>query len=98
MRDLVVDTSRIERQRAEAKPWMRADPRAGERLANGSTMGTMASADATSLHQRFDAVSDLAAHGMSDTTPHDDAYLGPGFHPAMAARQRSRSGAINAET
>ena len=76
---LVVDTSRIERQRAEAKPWMRADPRAGERLANGSTMGTMASADATSLHQRFDAVSDLAAHGMSDTTPHDDAYLGPGL-------------------
>jgi len=94
VRDLVVDTSRIERQRAEAKPWMRADPRAGERLANGSTMGTMASADATSLHQRFDAVSDLAAHGMSDTTPHDDAYLGPGLLTRLWQRASDpRSGA-----
>lgn len=79
VRDLVVDTSRLERKRSEAKPWMRADPRAGERLSNGSTMGTMNSAEATSLHCRFDAVSDLAAHGMSDTTPFDDAYLGPGL-------------------
>ncbi|DAC17412.1 MAG: hypothetical protein CBD01_008240 [Euryarchaeota archaeon TMED141] len=79
IRDLVVDTSRLERQRAEAKPWMRADPRAGERLSNGSTMGTMAAGDATDLHRRFDAVSDLAAHGMSDSTPHDGAYLGPGL-------------------
>ena len=78
VRDLVVDTSRLERKRSEAKPWMRADPRSGERLSNGSTMGTMNSAEATSLHSRFDAVSDLAAHGMSDTTPFDDTYVGPG--------------------
>ncbi|MBD40204.1 MAG: hypothetical protein CMB11_07510 [Euryarchaeota archaeon] len=78
VRDLIVDTSRLERKRSEAKPWMRADPRSGERLSNGSTMGTMNSAEATSLHSRFDAVSDLAAHGMSDTTPFDDTYVGPG--------------------
>jgi len=97
VKDLVVDPSRVERALAAASPWMRADPREGEVLANGSSMGTMAAVAAEDLHRRFDVHAPEAAHGMSDCTPHDPSYLGPGVltrlwqrasDPRVGAEQR----------
>lgn len=79
VKDLIVDTTRTERQRSLAKPWLRADPREGDHVANGASMGTMEAAVAEDLHVRFDVHSDAAAHGMSDCTRFDEAYMGPGL-------------------
>jgi succinate dehydrogenase/fumarate reductase-like Fe-S protein/flavodoxin len=78
VKDLVVDPSRVERSLAAAEPWMRADPREGDVLATGTSMGTMPASVAEDLHRRFDVHAPAAAHGMSDCTPHDPSYLGPG--------------------
>ena len=80
VRDLVVDTSRYESHRSRAEPWMRADPREGERLPSGMAMGTMESSIATALHQAGDVASFALLQAMSDTLPHDPHYEGPGVH------------------
>ncbi len=80
IRDLIVDTSRYESHRSRAEPWMRADPREGERLPSGMAMGTMDSAAATALHQAGDVLSFQLIQSMSDTLPHDPHYEGPGVH------------------
>ena len=80
VRDLVVDTSRYESHRSRAEPWMRADPREGERLPSGMAMGTMPPASATALHQAGDVQSFQLIQAMSDTLPHDPHYEGPGVH------------------
>lgn len=80
VRDLVVDTGRYESHRSRAEPWMRTDPREGERLPSGQAMGTMDSAAATALHQAGDVLSFQLIQAMSDTLPHDPHYEGPGVH------------------
>ena len=80
VRDLIVDTSRYESHRSRAEPWMRTDPREGERLPSGMAMGTMESATATALHQAGDVLSFQLIQAMSDTLPHDPHYEGPGVH------------------
>ena len=80
VRDLVVDTSRYESHRSRAEPWMKADPREGERLPSGMAMGTMDAATATALHQAGDVQSFQLIQAMSDTLPHDPHYEGPGVH------------------
>ena len=80
VRDLIVDTSRYESHRSRAEPWMRTDPREGERLPSGMAMGTMDPASATALHQAGDVRSFQLIQAMSDTLPHDPHYEGPGVH------------------
>ena len=80
VRDLVVDTARYESHRSRAEPWIRTDPREGERLPSGSAMGTMDAATATALHQAGDVLSFQLVQAMSDTLPHDPHYEGPGVH------------------
>ena len=80
IRDLIVDTSRYESHRSRAEPWMRTDPREGERLPSGMAMGTMDSAAATALHQAGDVLSFQLIQAMSDTLPPDPHYEGPGVH------------------
>ncbi|MGB1679420.1 MAG: flavodoxin domain-containing protein [Poseidonia sp.] len=80
VRDLVVDTSRYESHRSRAEPWMRTDPREGERLPSGMAMGTMDPASATAMHQAGDVQSFQLIQAMSDTLPHDPHYEGPGVH------------------
>ena len=80
VRDLIVDTSRYESHRSRAEPWMRTDPREGERLPSGMAMGTMESATATALHQAGDVLAFQLIQAMSDTLPHDPHYEGPGVH------------------
>jgi len=76
----VVDTSRYESHRSRAEPWIRTDPREGERLPSGQAMGTMEAASATALHQAGDVLSFQLIQAMSDTMPHDPHYEGPGVH------------------
>ena len=80
VRDLVVDTTRYESHRSRAEPWMRTDPREGERLPSGMAMGTMEPAMATALHQAGNVASFQLIQAMSDTLPHDPHYEGPGVH------------------
>lgn len=78
IRDLVVDYTSYETNRSQSKPWLRADPREGATLLNGSPMGTMEASMATTLHAMTDISSYQLLHSMSDTVPFDDAYKGPG--------------------
>ena len=78
IRDLVVDYSSFEHQRSTAKPWMRADPRDGHTLLNGSVMGTMELSTAATLHAMTDVVSYQLLQSMSDTFAYDSDYKGPG--------------------
>ncbi len=78
VRDLVVDYSAYEANRSESKPWLRADPREGTTLLNGSPMGTIDSATATTLHAMTDISSYQLLHAMSDTVPFSSSYKGPG--------------------
>jgi succinate dehydrogenase/fumarate reductase-like Fe-S protein/flavodoxin len=87
IRDLVVDYSSFETQRSAGKPWMRADPRDGHNLLNGSALGTMKAATATTLHAMTDVVSYQLLQSMSDTFAYDSDYKGPG----VLLQQWSRS-------
>ena len=78
IRDLIVDYSSFEHQRSSAKPWMRADPRDGHTLLNGSAMGTMGISTSTTLHAMTDIVSYQLLQSMSDTFAYDSDYKGPG--------------------
>ncbi len=80
VRDLIVDTSRYESHRSRAEPWMRTDPREGERLPSGMAMGTVDAATATALHQAGDIQSFQLIQAMSDALAHDPHYEGPGVH------------------
>ncbi|MBT5453625.1 MAG: hypothetical protein HOK85_02100, partial [Euryarchaeota archaeon] len=80
VRDLIVDTSRYENHRSRAEPWMRTDPREGERLPSGAALGTMEPALATNLHLAGDVQSFQLIQAMSDTLAHDSHYEGPGVH------------------
>jgi succinate dehydrogenase / fumarate reductase iron-sulfur subunit len=77
IRDLVVDYTSYEANRGESKPWLRADPREGATLLNGSAMGTMEPATASTLHAMTDVNSYQLLHAMSDTVPFDSSYKGP---------------------
>lgn len=79
VRDLVVDHSKYEEFRSNAKPWLRADPRDGEYLLSGAPVGTMEPAIAASLHSRGSTSSDLLSQGMSDCLEYDNDYFGPGI-------------------
>ncbi len=78
IRDLIVDYSSFESQRSASKPWMRADPRDGHTLLNGSAMGTMDISTADTLHAMTDVVSYQLLQSMSDTFAYDSEYKGPG--------------------
>ncbi|MDA8749385.1 flavodoxin domain-containing protein [Candidatus Poseidonia alphae] len=80
VRDLIVDTSRYENHRSRAEPWMRTDPREGERLPSGAALGTMEPVLATALHLAGDVQSFQLIQAMSDTLAHDSHYEGPGVH------------------
>jgi len=80
VRDLIVDTSRYEGHRSRAEPWMRTDPREGERLPSGMAMGTLDAATATALHQAGDVHAFQLIQAMSDALAHDPHYEGPGVH------------------
>ena len=77
IRDLMVDYSGFEANRSQSKPWLRADPREGATLINGSAMGTMDSETASTLHAMTDVTSYQLLHAMSDTVPFDESYKGP---------------------
>lgn len=77
IRDLIVDYSAFESNRSKSKPWLRADPREGATLLNGSPMGTMDSPTAAMLHAMTDVSSYQLLHAMSDTVPFNAAYQGP---------------------
>lgn len=77
IRDLIVDYSAFESNRSNSKPWLRADPREGATLLNGSPMGTMDSPTAAMLHAMTDVSSYQLLHAMSDTVPFNAAYQGP---------------------
>ena len=87
IRDLIVDYSSFETQRSAGKPWMRADPRDGHNLLNGSALGTMKAATAATLHAMTDVVSYQLLQSMSDTFAYDSDYKGPG----VLLQQWSRS-------
>ena len=87
IRDLIVDYSSFETQRSAGKPWMRADPRDGHNLLNGSALGTMEAATAATLHAMTDVVSYQLLQSMSDTFAYDSDYKGPG----VLLQQWSRS-------
>ena len=80
VRDLIVDTSRYENHRSRAEPWMKTDPREGERLPSGAALGTMVPAVATALHLAGDVQSFQLIQSMSDALAHDSHYEGPGVH------------------
>jgi succinate dehydrogenase/fumarate reductase-like Fe-S protein len=77
IRDLIVDYSAFESNRSKSKPWLRADPREGATLLNGSPMGTMDSPTAAMLHAMTDVSSYQLLHAMSDTVPFNATYQGP---------------------
>tara|TARA_B100001996_G_scaffold376276_1_gene357332 strand:- start:714 stop:2882 length:2169 start_codon:yes stop_codon:yes gene_type:complete len=79
VKDLMVSYDRFDRNRAQSKPWLVADPRQGERLTNGAAMGVMESAKATELHCLADVGSLQMVNAMSDTYQIDDEYHGPGL-------------------
>ena len=79
LKDLMVSYDRYEAARVKSKPWMEADPRQGESLANGSAMGVMTSAEATNLHTLADVGSLQLINSMSDTYDVDEGYEGPGI-------------------
>lgn len=79
LKDLMVSYDRYEAARVKSKPWMEADPRQGESLANGSAMGVMTSAEATNLHTLADVGSLQLINSMSDTYDVDEGYDGPGI-------------------
>ena len=87
IRDLIVDYSSFEAQRSAGKPWMRADPRDGHNLLNGSALGTMEAGTAATLHAMTDVVSYQLLQSMSDTFAYDSDYKGPG----VLLQQWSRS-------
>ena len=64
IRDLIVDYSAFESNRSKSKPWLRADPREGATLLNGSPMGTMDSPTAAMLHAMTDVSSYQLLHAM----------------------------------
>jgi succinate dehydrogenase/fumarate reductase-like Fe-S protein len=80
VRDLIVDMSRYENHRSRAEPWMKTDPREGERLPSGAALGTMVPAIATALHLAGDVQSFQLIQSMSDALAHDSHYEGPGVH------------------
>ena len=79
LKDLMVSYDRYEAARVKSKPWMEADPRQGESLANGSAMGVMTPAEATNLHTLADVGSLQLINSMSDTYDVDEGYDGPGI-------------------
>ena len=79
LKDLMVSYDRYEAARVKSKPWMEADPRQGENLANGSAMGVMTPAEATNLHTLADVGSLQLINSMSDTYDVDENYEGPGI-------------------
>ena len=79
IRDLVVDYTSFETTRNATKPWMMADPRDGHTLLNGSPIGTMEAATASTLHAMSDVVSYQLLQSMSDTFAYDSEYMGPGI-------------------
>lgn len=79
LKDLMVSYDRYEAARVKSKPWMEADPRQGESLANGSAMGVMTPAEATNLHTLADVGSLQLINSMSDTYDVDEGYEGPGI-------------------
>ena len=96
VKDLMVSYDRFDEARSESKPWMNADPRLGERLASGSPMGVMSSADATHLHTLADVGSLQLVNAMSDTYDVDEAYSGPGIALQRWVRsQDPRSGSTH---
>ena len=96
VKDLMVSYDRFDEARSESKPWMNADPRQGERLASGSPMGVMSSADATHLHTLADVGSLQLVNAMSDTYDVDEAYSGPGIALQRWVRsQDPRSGSTH---
>tara|TARA_Y100000766_G_C18898564_1_gene602196 strand:+ start:18 stop:2189 length:2172 start_codon:yes stop_codon:yes gene_type:complete len=96
VKDLMVSYDRFDEARSKSKPWMNADPRQGERLASGSPMGVMSSADATHLHTLADVGSLQLVNAMSDTYDVDEAYTGPGIALQRWVRsQDPRSGSTH---
>ena len=79
LKDLMVSYDRYEAARVKSKPWMEADPRQGESLANGSAIGVMTPAEATNLHTLADVGSLQLINSMSDTYDVDEGYDGPGI-------------------
>ncbi|MBT4066166.1 MAG: hypothetical protein HOE76_02990 [Euryarchaeota archaeon] len=79
VKDLMVSYDRYDYARADSKPWLEADPRQGERLANGSPIGVMSSSEATYLHTLADVGSLQLVNAMSDTYDVDEVYSGPGL-------------------
>ena len=79
VKDLMVSYDRYDIARSNSKPWMEADPRQGERLANGSPIGVMSSTEAINLHTLADVGSLQLVNAMSDTYDIDEVYSGPGI-------------------
>ncbi len=86
IRDLLVDTWSLERDRESSKPWMMAATREGKNTPQGP-IGVMSQSDACYLHSIKNFQSPILLHASSDTTPFSESYVGPSLIASAWARR-----------
>jgi len=86
VRDLLVDTWPLERNRESSKPWMIPATREGKSTSQGP-IGVMTQTLATYLHSIKDYQSSVLLHASSDTTPFSESYVGPSLIVSAWARR-----------
>ena len=86
IRDLLVDTWKLERKRESSKPWMVAATREGKSTPQGP-MGIMSQSTASYLHSIKNFPSFPLLHACSDSTPFSENYIGPSLVISSWARK-----------
>ena len=86
IRDLLVDTWKLERKRESSKPWMVAATREGKSTPHGP-MGIMSQSTASYLHSIKNFPSFPLLHACSDSTPFSENYIGPSLVISSWARK-----------
>jgi flavodoxin/succinate dehydrogenase/fumarate reductase-like Fe-S protein len=94
VRDLLVDTWKLERKRESSKPWMVAATREGKNTPQGP-IGVMAKSTASDLHSIKNFSSFPLLHACSDTTPFSEEYIGPSLVVSAWARRNDPRTSIN---
>ena len=94
IRDLLVDTWKLERKRESSKPWMVAATREGKNTPQGP-IGIMSKTTALYLHSIKNFQSFPLLHACSDTTPFSDEYIGPSIVVGTWARRNDPRISLN---
>ena len=94
IRDLLVDTWKLERKRESSEPWMVAATREGKNTSQGP-IGIMDKSTASYLHSIKNFSSSSLLHACSDTTPFSDNYIGPSLVVSAWARRNDPRTSIN---